>query len=236
MVKPDGQWELTSGTPVEYLKSRELQNQVFGDDVRMHAIQSDGKGVSVITSQPHVTGEKPTQPQIDGAMESAGFSRMDDATYYRKSDNVAVFDLHPQNAFIHNGALLPIDAIVLHPSEELLDALKDSRISILNRRPSPPAGLNPLEAARFHMGSTRNAVNFMPGEEPVKPQRFTPGDEDQNAVDLNQAPWVQRFQHLINKEDEGSLKSSEEQELQKLHTRMNREYPGGFLAWSKATL
>jgi Serine/Threonine/Tyrosine Kinase found in polyvalent proteins len=150
-VTKDGGWALTKATPLQYLQSRQLQNQVFGDDVRLHGIWNDGRNVNVITSQPHIAGQKPTQPQIDKAMETRGFTRMDDATYYRKGDNVAVFDLHPENAFIHKGALLPIDAIVLHPSEELLDALKDSQLSILNRKPAPTRARTFMEAAQMRM-------------------------------------------------------------------------------------
>lgn len=148
-VTKSGGWELRNGTPLEYLESRRLQNEVFGDDVRLHGISTADGLAHVITSQPHVSGDTPTQPEIDSAMSGAGFSRMDDATYYRKADNVAVFDLHPANAFVaKDGSLLPIDAIVIHPNEELLDSLKDSQLQLLNRRP-PPRVSNFMEAARM---------------------------------------------------------------------------------------
>lgn len=156
-------WALTNASPKEYLESRKLWNKTFGDDIRLHGVWSEGGNVNLITSQPHVEGRQPTQREITDKMEAAGFMRMDDSTYYRKSDNVAVFDLHDRNAKMVGESLFPFDGIIMHPSPELLDALKDSRLALLNRRPIP-SGKDFLEMARNAEASTgeKRAVNFMP--------------------------------------------------------------------------
>lgn len=218
IVRPDGSWELHSATPSEYLQSRDLENKVFGDDIRLHAIQVNGNNVNVVTSQPHVSGQKPTQPQIDSAMTDAGFARMDDATYYRKSDNVAVFDLHPNNAFIHQGALLPIDAIVVHPSEELIDALKDSQMALLNRRPAPQYQGSFLNAARPQATSDAKAANFLPAE------KYDPSLSNSPIIDEGQPAWINRFEQLYQKDAKGGLTPKEDDELDALHQRIDATY------------
>lgn len=186
-VTRSGGFELRNATPLEYLESRKLQNQVFGDDIRLHAVEDEGDHLNIVTSQPDVRGAKPTQPQIDSAMEDKGFRRMDDSTYYRKSDNAAVFDLHTDNAFIHNGALLPIDAIVVHPSEDLVDALKDSQLSLLNRKPAPNVAGSFMDAARARLAETpeQQASGFLPNdyksaEEPTSGPSGMPPSQSQS--------------------------------------------------------
>lgn len=125
----DGGIALTRGTPAQYLDSLKLRNEVFGDDNRLHGVLDKGDTAHAIISQPHVTGEKPTPEQITSNMEEAGFRQMDPTTFYRKRDNVAVFDMKPENAFMVGDSLVPIDGIVTHPNEEMVDALKEYQLS-----------------------------------------------------------------------------------------------------------
>lgn len=155
-VMPDGTWELRNGTPAEYLASRTLWNEVMGDDIRMHGVWDDGRNVSVITSQPDITGEKTTPWRIARAMESKGFEEMGDGSFYRKGDNVAVFDLHEGNAAEKDGVLLPFDGSILHPSHELLSVMQRekksgrSRLAIDESKPQPNM-TNVLDIARDRM-------------------------------------------------------------------------------------
>jgi hypothetical protein len=155
-LTPDG-WEMKRGTVKEYLESRDLWNKVFGDDIRLHGVQDDGRNISVVTSQPDITGSPMTAHEISKAMESAGFTAMGDSVYYRKRDNVAVFDLHEGNAVNADGAMIPFDGVILHPSEDLLDVLKFEKATGKSKMPIDETApkKNFMEAARQRLEMAR---------------------------------------------------------------------------------
>jgi hypothetical protein len=133
-LKSDGSIAIEEGSPAQYLQRIKDQNELFGDDIRLHAVVIDGNNVKVVTSQPDVSGANVSQPEIDSAMSGSGFDRIGDGRYYRKSDNTAVFDLNPSNAVKNNGVVIPYDAIVTHPDEAMKEAIKDIRFGALAQR------------------------------------------------------------------------------------------------------
>src|SRR5690606_12622472 len=48
-------------TPSEYLERLLLQNQVFGDDIRLEGVVIDGSDVRIVTSQPFLVGDYPLE-------------------------------------------------------------------------------------------------------------------------------------------------------------------------------
>lgn len=149
-VNPDGGWQLKRGSVKDYLESRDLWNKTFGDDIRMHGVWDDGKNVSVVTSQPDISGDPMTAHEIMKAMESAGFTAMGDSVYYRKRDNVAVFDMHEGNAVNAGGVMIPFDGVILHPSEDLIDSIKWEKATGKSKMPVDESAPKPdfMNAAR----------------------------------------------------------------------------------------
>jgi hypothetical protein len=106
----DDEW-MISKEPADllsYLEKLALHNHVFHDDIVLHGVVADPVGnVSLIISQPDYQGTYAgTYTAIKPAMEAAGFVRVEPpsarketpSAYYRPADNVAVIDLHDQNA------------------------------------------------------------------------------------------------------------------------------------------
>ena len=122
---------LRDATPLEYLDRLLLQNEVFGDDIRLLGIIDKARGMHVVTSQPTIRGEVVTLEEIIAFMVASGFTRIDavrlghaDAlAFYRPADGLAVFDCHVGN-FIKSGPhVVPIDLIVQRAGPVLLAAL-----------------------------------------------------------------------------------------------------------------
>lgn len=74
---------------------------------------------------------------------------------------------------------------------------------------------------------TGKPARFLPAEP------FTPSPSDKNAIDVGEPEWVQRFQSLMHKEDEGDLSEKDSDELDALHQKLDKLYPGGSKAFLK---
>jgi hypothetical protein len=129
----DDEW-MISKEPADllsYLEKLALHNHVFHDDIVLHGVVADPLGkVALIISQPDYQGTfAGVYTAIKPAMEAAGFVRVEPpsarketpSAYYRPSDNVAVVDLHDQNAVLEdNGTFLRVfDNIMLQPTGAL---------------------------------------------------------------------------------------------------------------------
>ena len=119
-------WSIGKATAAEYLERIALQNEVFGDDIELHGVYRDRSGnVNIVTSQSDKAGSPIAAPQIQGAMEAAGFISIGDSAFYREPDNVLVLDLHEENAVASPaGKMLVFDAIVLRPDDEQIKRLR----------------------------------------------------------------------------------------------------------------
>jgi hypothetical protein len=123
----DSGWSLRPATPSEYLAQKQAWNNLFGDDIRLHAVVQDKHGnVNVLTSQPDITGESVSQQDIADAMNKAGFKELGNDAFYREDDNVLVFDLHDKNAVKVGGVLIPFDGGVIHPEYSLIEAMRNA--------------------------------------------------------------------------------------------------------------
>jgi hypothetical protein len=103
-----------------------LANTVFGDEIVLHAVLSDEYGtVSVITSQPHRSGEDATPDFVADAMRAMGFLPLESPfAYYRAADSIAVFDLHPGNVIRRGDVLRFFDAIIYQPTGRLKEIIQ----------------------------------------------------------------------------------------------------------------
>lgn len=93
---------LTHGaTPSEYFDRLLLQNEIFHDDIRLERIvENDGKPI-IVTSQPAIKGNAPTQAAPDELMLEKGYEKLAEGAYY---------DEDPRNAIqAADGHIYPIE-------------------------------------------------------------------------------------------------------------------------------
>jgi len=125
--------ELTAAPPLEYLERLLLQNQLFGDDLKLEGVAEEPGGVSIVTSQPVLVGIAPSPAEITAFMQQLWFQPLAGLqlghpgalAFHRDLDEVAVFDAHVAN-FVKDtaGTVLPIDLILVRADGALQRALQ----------------------------------------------------------------------------------------------------------------
>lgn len=125
-IQREGRWVSVPATPLAYLNRFKVQNDLFGDDVRLEGVmESSGPsmvigqpadGISFVISQfwldaadpehPH-----PTEAAITEFFTQRGFHRIPGAFYgwLRAADGVTVLDARPDNFIATSAGLFPID-------------------------------------------------------------------------------------------------------------------------------
>ncbi|MEZ5386482.1 MAG: LPD1 domain-containing protein [Prosthecobacter sp.] len=141
-------------TPLRYLSRVNDSNAVFEDDQVLHGVLIDRRGgVQILTSQPDYDGDSPgdvvdaapegeqdrmreeQMREIQQALAEEGFLPVSfhRSTYYRKSDNTAVFDAHLYNVVSVDTpefhGWMPFDVVVMHPQGRLRDNLRNAVVS-----------------------------------------------------------------------------------------------------------
>lgn len=119
---------LREALPSEYIARLRLHNDVFGDSIRLEGIlvSSHGK-LSLVSSQPDISGTPSTLHEIAETMKKLGFDEANglhlgytaSLSFFRKADHIAVFDAHPANAITSDGIAVPIDFIVQVATETM---------------------------------------------------------------------------------------------------------------------
>ena len=122
----EGRWVSVPASPLDYLIRFQLQNALFGDDVRLEGVmESSGPsmvigqpaaGISFVISQRWVDAADPQRPHpAEGAIAEffaqRGFLRIPGAFYgwLRPADGVAVLNARPDNFIATTDGLFPID-------------------------------------------------------------------------------------------------------------------------------
>jgi hypothetical protein len=162
-VADGAHWKLTSedATAGRYVERIIDSNETLQDDIVLHGVYVDAQGrAQIVTSQPYYDGDLPRdrgamrrdlpsmareQEQrifVQQEMKKQGFIAVDDRTYYRESDNTAIFDAHLNNVMWvrANGRdiLVPFDVTVMHPDGAL-------RTNLESAAKSAPPIANPLD-------------------------------------------------------------------------------------------
>ena len=130
----DGSPLLLPATPLQYLKRLRLQNNFWGDDIRLEGIQIQTPGARMISTQPDVQGEAPAldflQKYLCGEF---GFRKLNIAPmgYYKSQSYLmgrfAMFDVHPANFVqVSPEIILPIDVIMMEFDGDELAILQAS--------------------------------------------------------------------------------------------------------------
>jgi hypothetical protein len=116
-----------SATAGEYLTRLTLQNRYFGDDIHLVALVNCNEKLRVITSQPHIFGERAPYEEIQRWLCDLEFLRFisnDCVAWYRDSDNLLVSDAHEGNVIrSKTGALFAIDLNLMKPSQEMRETI-----------------------------------------------------------------------------------------------------------------
>lgn len=108
-------------SPSEYFQRIEIIRDVFSFEWSIKGLTREAGRIRIVSEQPYIHGERPTLGQIDAFMSSLGFHftkhRFGDF-WYRKEDQMLVFDAEPGNFVKTNNDLLPVDLIVQYAPAE----------------------------------------------------------------------------------------------------------------------
>lgn len=115
-----GQPYLLNALPLQYLERLLLQNEVFGDDIRLEGLWQDGEGWHIVTSQSDIAGRPATLDEIRVGMKEFGFRELpwrgigyENSLAFQFGD-IFVWDVHPANMVMTAaGLLVPIDVILM---------------------------------------------------------------------------------------------------------------------------
>ncbi|MEM7012774.1 MAG: hypothetical protein AAF585_14965 [Verrucomicrobiota bacterium] len=98
----------------EYLERLALQNEFFGDEIKLEAVSPDG---SIHTSQPYREGFHPEPREISAHLTAEGFREQTAPggdPYYVHPDGILVADEKPENWMRdEEGRVVPIDLILM---------------------------------------------------------------------------------------------------------------------------
>jgi hypothetical protein len=128
-------FHLWEATPWEYLERLRLQNLLTDNINTLLGFTADADDLAFVISQPRFELIPVTQDEIDQWFISLGFEQVTTSAYYRKSDNLAIFDAHDKNVIRSSNdpnLLIPFDIIPLQPNKGFLKFIKDSLAKIKN--------------------------------------------------------------------------------------------------------
>jgi len=119
--------------PTEYFERLHYQNNIFGDDIRIHGVLNDGEGhIQVVTSQPWISANadrpNPTTEEIEAFLKEHSFEcallNPDAPLFYSRALGLIVADAHDQNVLRDiEGNLVPIDVVIGIPGPSLLQEI-----------------------------------------------------------------------------------------------------------------
>jgi len=118
-------------TPSEYLDRLDLQNRLFGDDIRLERVVLKGGKPVIVTSQPAIKGGQPTAETLDELMLGKGYEKLAEGAYYDAKNGLLVFDLFPRNAIqAADGHIYPFDPVVQRITPDFAQFLRDEPYTI----------------------------------------------------------------------------------------------------------
>ena len=124
-----------AASPLEYFERLALQNELFGDDIRIEGVAFDEAQLEIVTTQPWIAASSsrpsPTQPEIDAYFSNLGFCRAelnpDVPLYFHPELGILVADAHDRNILRNeSGVLVPIDLVIGKPAADLLRRIREN--------------------------------------------------------------------------------------------------------------
>lgn len=120
-------FHLWEATPIEYLERLHLQNLLVPGLNRLEGIIHQVNGdLAIVTSQPRFEILPVSVPEIDAWFAALGFVKITDSAYYRREDNLGVFDAHDKNLVRAGDDLVPFDVIPCHPAGGFLAFIEET--------------------------------------------------------------------------------------------------------------
>lgn len=123
-------FHLWEASPVEYLERLRLQNLLVPGVNRLEGVihQCNGE-LAIVTSQPRFEIIPVSTAEIDAWFASRGFEIITDSAYYRRDDNLGIFDAHDKNLVRAGDDLIPLDVIPCHPAGGFFDFIGETLAS-----------------------------------------------------------------------------------------------------------
>lgn len=120
-------FHLWEATPLQYLERLRLQNILVPGINRLEGIiDQHGQDLVIVTSQPYFEPIHATTAEIDTWFAALGFEKVTDSAYYRREDNLGVFDAHDKNLVHAAETLVPFDVIPCQPDGGFLDFIQET--------------------------------------------------------------------------------------------------------------
>ncbi|MCC5845881.1 MAG: hypothetical protein JJU05_16660 [Verrucomicrobia bacterium] len=123
---PSKKFKLWEATPLEYLERIYLQNQLTPGLVRLEGVLDLGHELAIVTSQPYYRIVPVQDDEIEAWFAEKGFQRITNSAFYRKSDNLAIFDAHDKNVIRLEETLIPFDVIPCYPDAEMSALIREA--------------------------------------------------------------------------------------------------------------
>ena len=117
-------FHLWEASPYQYLERLRLQNLISPGLNRLEGIVVQEDDLAICISQPRLDLISVTRDRIDDWFVSLGFEIVTTAAYYRREDNLGVFDAHDKNvvrAVVDSDILVPFDVIPVQPDGGFLE-------------------------------------------------------------------------------------------------------------------
>lgn len=111
-------FHLWEASPYQYLERLRLQNLITPGLNRLEGIAVQQDDLAICISQPRLDLISVDQEEIDAWFLSLGFEIVTSAAYYRREDNLGVFDAHDKNVVrsaVDPDLLVPFDVIPVRP-------------------------------------------------------------------------------------------------------------------------
>ncbi len=122
-------FHLWEATPWQYLERLRLQNLLTNQINTLIGFIAQENDLAFVISQPRFEIIPVTQTEIDQWFISLGFQQVTTSAYYRKADNLAIFDAHDKNVIRSTtdpNLLIPFDIIPVQPEKGFLKFIKDT--------------------------------------------------------------------------------------------------------------
>jgi len=127
MVTPKGKLGMDRALPTEYLRRLELQNMLFGDDIKIVGLTRADR---FAISQPTLRGGEPSENEIRDVLEGAGWRRVPieiqdlppqlmGSAWWHKEEEVVLLDARKPNFKKTEYGVLPIDMILADLTPEM---------------------------------------------------------------------------------------------------------------------
>lgn len=120
-------FHLWEASPIEYLVRLRLQNLLVPGLNQLEGVIHQANGeLAIVTSQPRFEIIPVTTAEIDAWFATRDFEKITDSAYYRREDNLGVFDAHDKNLVRAGDDLIPFDVIPCHPDGGFLTFIEET--------------------------------------------------------------------------------------------------------------